>query len=102
MSVCPCCRLPFTVLSKKIDTSAITWQYTALGPSGNPIPNGANQAEIAVGKQIAYQLFGTLDSHGAVTNKLEIKRNPSGNVVGSISTRMTLPSLYSSFVVLGS
>ena len=65
----------FTVLSKKIDTSKITWQYTALGPSGNPIPNGANQAEIAVGKQIAYQLFGTLDSHGAVTNKLEIKRS---------------------------
>ena len=65
----------FTVQSKKIDTSKITWQYTALGPSGNPIPNGANQADIAVGKQIAYQLFGTLDSHGAVTNKLEIKRS---------------------------
>ena len=65
----------FTVQSKKIDTSKITWQYTTLGPSGNPIPNGANQADIAGGKQIAYRLFGTLDSHGAVTNKLEIKRS---------------------------
>ena len=65
----------FTVLSKKIDTSKIAWQYTELGPSGNPITGGANQADIASGKQIAYRLFGTLDSHGAVTNKLEIKRS---------------------------
>ncbi len=65
----------FTVLSKKIDTSAITWQYTALGPSGNPIPNGANQADIASGKQIVFSYFGTLDSYGAVTNKLEINRS---------------------------
>ncbi|MDE6550208.1 MAG: hypothetical protein K2M44_01740 [Clostridia bacterium] len=64
----------FTVQAKKIDTSKIAWEYTAVGPSGNPIPSGSNLA-ITEGKQIVYALFGTLDSYGAVTNKLEIKRS---------------------------
>ena len=64
----------FTVLSKKIDTSNIAWQYTVLGPSGNPLPN-ATDLEIANGRQIVFAYFGTLDSYGAVTNKLEINRS---------------------------
>lgn len=64
----------FTVQSKKVDTSKITWQYSALGPSGNPIPGGAN-LDITEGKSIVYALFGTLESNGEVTNKLEVKRS---------------------------
>ncbi len=65
----------FAVLSKKVDTSDIAWQYTALGSSGNPIPGGANQADIANGARIVFAYFGTRDSYGAVTNKPEIKRD---------------------------
>ena len=86
--------MPFTVRHKRADLSAAQWLYTAYGPSGNPIPDGAKDTQIVAGTQIAYALFGTLSSYGAVRNELRLDKNTlpkdaNGNPIADIDMLTT-------------
>ena len=79
----------FTVLAQGVDPSQVGWTYTAFGPSGNPIPDGADHTQIADGQKLAYALFGTRQSFGAVRYRLEIDpstlpKDGSGNAIAAV------------------